>query len=83
MTIQDDIAQEILADQAKERAAREVANPGNDGGGNPNPPASNEPPTPPASQPLPHEIFGEEFKDKQWEHVRSVISKASELEKIS
>lgn len=91
MTEQDDIAQEILAEQAKERAAREAANPDNSAG-NPNPPASNEPPTPPApsageeppkpaSQPLPHEIFGEEFKDKQWEDVRSVISKASELEK--
>lgn len=94
MTEQDDIAQEILADQAKERAAREAANPGNDGGGNPNPPVQNELPTPPApeaaaapqnpppaSQPLPHEIFGEEFKDKQWDDVKSVIARAGELEK--
>lgn len=87
MTEADDILQEIREDQERIRAA--ATPPGGEPPANPEPPQppastppGGEPPTPPANQQLlPHEIFGDDFKDKKWDDVKSVISKASELEK--
>jgi hypothetical protein len=84
----DNLLDEIIADQEKNRAVA--------GGDPPNPPADPPegdpppppPPNPPAGDPLPpkgellpHEIFGDEFKDKKWEDVKTVISRVPDLEK--
>lgn len=82
MTETDDFLQAIREDQEKMRASATPE--GGEPTVPPTPPINaDEPPAPPAepAKLLPHEIFGDDFKDKQWDDVKNVISKVPELEK--